>query len=478
MNTACKRTDSFIMYVTLLLISAVINACGADGPIEENEYNPAPYVYQTGDWDRYDIINLEGTAAINPNIHARLDDDGRVHIFYYRRGETYQGNQTRYQIHHLVWDPLTVQPEGEEEIIAVQPPNPGDAQDSGLNNCLVLETAMDRYGYPVVAYQGGDIPQADDGTICNLTAQGDLMINRQSGALWEEYLGIMGDASQKNPYFTDGYVGVAASIAVDGEGAIHMCGQHYYEFCDWTSTNYPDLLYVRQSPDQLGHYSTGREELVDDYNIFDGGGGVQSDMGYHCKLVLDTNDNPYIFYVGTPIQDGIGEDRRMLRMASKSGEQWIPEPIEILDGWDVAWLSAAMDADGRPAVAYFMQNVDPDGDYPDHLRYAWRDNEGQWHIAVVDNASQCGNHCSLAFDSRGNPAIAYYDLSARSATYRIHKDLKFAYFDGAGWQTETVATAGDIGQYNTLWFDAEGFATVCTYELNEQEIVILRRRNH
>jgi hypothetical protein len=476
MSTACRPGSLRVFVLAMLIAAGPFWACGGGGGTEESEYNPPPYEYQGSNWDRYDVIDLESTAALNPNVQAQVDRDGKVHIFYYKRGEIYKGNQTRYQIHHVVWDPQTTEIEGEEEIIPVQSPNPGDAQDSGLNNCLVLDAAVTSNGSPVIAYQGGDVPQAEDGTICNMTAQGDLMINRFSGGLWEEYLGIMGDASPKNPYFTDGYIGVAASMVIDSQDTIHMCGQHYYEFCDWTSTNYPDLLYVRQTLGQLGHYSTAMEEHVDDYNIFRSGGGVQSDMGYLCRLALDSQNNPYIFYFGTPVQDGVGEDRRSLRMAVKSGNQWIPESIEVLDEWDVKWLSGAIDANGTPAVAYFMGDIDQAGDYPDHLRYAYRDTAGNWQISVVDNSAQCGNYCALAFDGQNRPAIAYYDIAARSASYRTHKDLKFASFNGSSWQVETVATAGAIGQYNTLWFDDAGTPFICAYEHNEQTIAILRKR--
>ena len=122
-----------------------------------------------------------------------------------------------------------------------------------------------------------------------------------------------------------------------------------------------------------------------------------------------------------------------------------------------------------------MRDIDQFGDYPDHLRYAYRDPNGQWQISVVDSSAQCGDYCSLAFDRQNRPAIAYYDISARSATYRKHQDLKFAYFNGSSWQIETVATAGDIGQFNTLWYDESGTAYICTYELNEQRIVVLRK---
>lgn len=472
-----RRIKDNVGILWLCLVAFLMFYACSSSSSEESEYNPGPYQYEASSWDRYDVIDIEGQAALNPNVQAQVDRDGNVHIFYYQRGDLFEENQTRYQIHHLVWDPATRELVGEEEIIPVRSPNPGVPQDSGLNNCQVLSAGITSDGIPVVAYQGGDIPQSEGGIVCNHSSQGDLMISQRSGGIWDEYLGMEGDASPKNPLFTDGYIGVAASIAVDSQDAIHMCGQHYYEFCDWTSTNNPDLLYARQSQSQLGHHSLSMEEHVDDYNTYESGGGVQSAMGYHCKIALDPNDNPFIFYLGNPIDDGIGEDDRGLRMAQKIGSQWMPESIEVLDGWNIEWLSGAVDSTGKPGVAYFMTDVDQVGDYPDHLRYAFRDTDGQWNISVVDNSAQCGDFCSLTFDNQDRPAIAYYVSAARSATYRKHQDLKFAHFDGSSWQVETVATAGDIGQYNSLWYDAGGVPYICSYELNEQKIVILRKES-
>jgi hypothetical protein len=476
MMTASKAKGYVGIRWFVLLTTLIYFACSSDTS-EEPEYNPGPYQYEASSWERFDVIDLEGQAALNPNVQAQMDREGNVHIFYYQRGQLFEENQTRYQIHHIVWDPETQALVGENEIIPVQSPNPGNSEDSGLNNCNILTAAVTSTALPIVAYQGGDIPQAEDGTICNATAQGDLMINQLGGGTWNEYLGLMGDASPKNPYFTDGYIGVAASIVVDRQNAIHMCGQHYYEFCDWTASKNPDLLYARLTQNQLGHHSLSMEEHVDDYNTYGSGGGVQSAMGYHCKIALDQNDNPFIFYVGMPIQDGIGEDDRGLRMAEKSGAQWVPESIEVLDEWNIEWLSGAVDSTGKPGVAYFMVDIDQNGDYPNHLRYAHRGDDGQWNVAVVDNSAQCGDFCSLTFDGQNRPAIAYYVSAARSATYRKHKDLKFAHFIGGSWQIETVATAGDIGQYNTLWYDAGGVPYICSYELNEQKIVILRKES-
>jgi hypothetical protein len=477
MNTPCNRASSDVFrlgYLVLLFIASLLCACGEGGYGEEEEEAIDPNLYETSSWDRYDVVALEGDAPINPNVKAVTDTQGDVHIFFYSEGELYQGNQMRYQVRHLVWDPDTDQLVGEEEILETRAPNPWDPEDSGLNNCLVLDVAITTYGSPVVAYQGGDIPQAEDGTICNFIYQGDLMINIPIGQVWSEYLGIQGDASAKNPYFTDGYVGNFASIAVDSQDGVHMCAQHYFEYCDWTSSHYPDLMYVKQSMNQLGHYSTSMEERVDEYNTYGAGGGAQSAMGYYCEIVLGPSDNPMIFYVGTPIADGIGEDRRTLRRAIKSGGQWVPEIIEILEDWRVEWISPAVSADGTVGVAYYLEDETGTNDHPDHLRYAQLEGDGSWQIEVVDNTSHCGKFCSLTFDTNGYPVIAYYDRDARSASYRKHEDLLFVRFDGEGWETETVATAGNIGQYNSLWFDENGVAFICTYDLNAQQISIFR----
>lgn len=482
MNIPCNRPGnmmSWFRYMVLFISAALIYACGEDGgAVDDEEDVIDPNLYETSSWDRFDIMALEGDSPINPNIKATTDNQGDVHILFYTEGDLYQGNQMRYQIHHLVWNPEIDDLIGEEEILDTQPPNPYDPEDSGLNNCLVLDVSMTTFGMPVVAYQGGNIPQAEDGTICNFIYQGDLMVNMPMGGVWSEYLGIQGDASSKNPYFTDGYVGNFASIAVDSQGSVHMCSQHYFEYCDWTSSHYPDLMYVRRSMNQLGYYSTSMEERVDDYNVYGAGGGVQSAMGYYCEIILDPSDNPMIFYVGTPIADGVGEDRRTLRRAVKNGGVWVPEIIEVLDEWRVEWISPAVSNDGTVGLAYYLEDETGTSDHPDHLRYAQLQNDGSWRIDVVDNTSNCGKYCSLAFDRNGYPAIGYQDIEARTASYRKHDDLLFARYDGSNWQSETVATAGNIGQYNSLWFDGDGIAYICTYDLNAQQIAVFRERTN
>jgi hypothetical protein len=80
----------------------------------------------------------------------------------------------------------------------------------------------------------------------------------------------------------------------------------------------------------------------------------------------------------------------------------------------------------------------------------------------VDESILCGRYCSLAFNPSGGPAIAYYAIENHSGSISL-EDLKFAEFSGSGWEIGTVSSEGDIGLYNSLWFDDSGTAIICSY---------------
>jgi len=64
-----------------------------------------------------------------------------------------------------------------------------------------------------------------------------------------------------------------------------------------------------------------------------------------------------------------------------------------------------------------------------------------WHLETVDSAGWVGEFNSLALDSQDHPHINYWD--------RDLWVLKYAHNDGSGWITETVDSAGYIGWYPT-----------------------------
>lgn len=457
-----------------------VYACGGGGD-SNNGSDTNPNDPGTPSWERFDILKLEGGAPEYQQVAAKMDDQGLIHFFYFKRGEPYEV-WPRYLVNHVVWDTNLSALVGEEETIEVMPPNPGSG-DAGLSNSWLLDVELTTDAMPLVAYQGGRIPQPANSNVdpCNPTFQGDLMVNLYNGSGWDEYLGIYGDAIGKNPLFTDAYVGLSGTIAVDSQNAVHMAAQAYYEMCDEHGQDNPDLMYVKQTMDDLeGNYSVQWEELVDEYNVFtQGGADVVTQMGYGCKLVLDAQDNPIIVYVGTPDQDGEGENRTSLRMARKVGNQWQTEIIQLLEDWDAKKLSVAIAPDGTIGVAYYMETLLTETVHPDHLKFASLPPgvDSEWDFHIVDLSSHCGDFPSLAFDADSRPIIAYYDIHANSGSYRRRENLRFARLENNRWQTETVATAGDIGKSNTVWVDADNVVHISTYEYNDQQIVLFKEQS-
>ncbi len=63
-----------------------------------------------------------------------------------------------------------------------------------------------------------------------------------------------------------------------------------------------------------------------------------------------------------------------------------------------------------------------------------------WQTEIVDNSGSVGLKASLATDSNGFPHISYEDFIATLA-----QRLKYAYWDGAGWISQTVSISSNLG---------------------------------
>jgi hypothetical protein len=123
-------------------------------------------------------------------------------------------------------------------------------------------------------------------------------------------------------------------------------------------------------------------------------------------------------------------------------------------------------------VAYYVLGY-ADGRDDDHLlRYAAQSGTG-WTVRTVDAQTRCGEHCTLAFDRDGVPAVAYRELETH-AGYPL-RNLKYARLNGSVWSTEVVSTAGDIGLYNTLRFAPDGKATLFSYSATEARIYLFQK---
>ena len=59
-----------------------------------------------------------------------------------------------------------------------------------------------------------------------------------------------------------------------------------------------------------------------------------------------------------------------------------------------------------------------------------------WKTNIVDDSNLIGNYTSIALDSKGNPHIAYFDITFPDTNF-----IRYAYFDGTAWHIEKVAIA-------------------------------------
>jgi hypothetical protein len=211
--------------------------------------------------------------------------------------------------------------------------------------------------------------------------------------------------------------------------------------------------------------------------------------GNDCSLALDPDDNPHISYC-----DG---NYSGLKYASWNGSKW---DIQVVDdggvtGWNGMWSSLSIDSNGSAHISYCAF----DETYHGYLKYAWW-NGASWSTQTVD-PSGAGWFTSIAVDSAGNPHISYYgyyslqyaswdgskwkievvdpgrfayDDSLISIGYysslaldsndnphisyyhETNGDLKYANWDGSGWDVQTVDSAGDTGLDTSLALDSSG----------------------
>ena len=128
-----------------------------------------------------------------------------------------------------------------------------------------------------------------------------------------------------------------------------------------------------------------------------------------------------------------------LYYATLSGTQWVS--AVVADAAEAARPAIALDAQGRPAIAYY--------DPPDvGLRYAVL-SETTWLSETIDSNGDPGEYVSLVFDTDGIPHVGYLaDTGGGKARY--------AYKLGSTWLVQTVTTARPVFGYTSVAVDAAG----------------------
>jgi len=119
-----------------------------------------------------------------------------------------------------------------------------------------------------------------------------------------------------------------------------------------------------------------------------------------------------------------------------AGEAETAWHIETIDTAGGEYASLAFDSSGNPAIAY----------YTGHLKYA-RFNGTSWDTETVDAG---GKYCSLAFDALGRPAISYSSSG----------ELRYAHHNGVSWDIQMVERV-HVSRGTSLAFDSFGNPVIC-----------------
>jgi len=440
-NNPCSL---WLLISGFLLFSLFLGCGGSSGGADgDDNTDPPPIPFDT--WQREIVRQLQPGGLLTPDIKAYTMGDGMVHLAYFDDENTIPG---QYDI-QLMSLPMQDAPFAQ----GVTP-----ATIATVDNCSSLDLAMDADGNPAVSYQGGQVKD------CGGPDQADAMISLSLNGNWVEYTGAIGFV-ERNPVFTDGLAGGDMAMAIDANGDIHLCYQFFYEGCDAMNFAYPDLHYVKKYSNAPG--ADVEEETIEG-NIYYDGGGTQNNVGKACSLVLDRNGNPRVFYYAE-LPDGQFGLRTAIRQNDVWEATWIETDIQVAD------ISSAADGDGNIGVAYYVLDYveASTGEIsPACLRYASepRTADTDWSVMMVDDASLCGKYPSLAFNSEGNPAIVYYTSESYSG-YAL-ENLNLAVNNNSLWSKEVVSTEGNIGLYNTLWFQPDDTPVVCSYSRSDQTIYL------
>lgn len=161
-----------------------------------------------------------------------------------------------------------------------------------------------------------------------------------------------------------------------------------------------------------------------------------SDVGAPASLALDASGRPHIAY--------FDETNEAIKYAYKVGSAW---RFETIDPWidrDGTFISLALDGGGRPHVSYVQGGESSESD---DVWYAYQDDAG-WHREEVFYLSGLlVKSLSMALDAQGGPSIVF---SHEEVTH-----IQWNYRDGSGWHWTDIELGYQVDDLS-LALNAEG----------------------
>ena len=118
------------------------------------------------------------------------------------------------------------------------------------------------------------------------------------------------------------------------------------------------------------------------------------------------------------------------------------------------YASMALDSNDNTHISYYDNN---NGE----LKYVFYDGI-VWHTETVPSENNLGRFNSIALDSKDNPHISFHDSTRRY--------LKYAYYDTDQWIIETVDSDGDVGYYTSIMLDSEDKPHISYYDNDNEDL--------
>jgi len=87
-----------------------------------------------------------------------------------------------------------------------------------------------------------------------------------------------------------------------------------------------------------------------------------------------------------------------------------------------------------------------------------------WTQDIIDSDRASSEYTSIICDEY-NRYVAYYAASGHN--------LKYAFYDGGDWTTETVLSDGDVGQYCSIAIDSNGVPHIVCYDATNTRLLIV-----
>ncbi|MDA9829639.1 putative Ig domain-containing protein, partial [Candidatus Poseidoniaceae archaeon] len=242
-------------------------------------------------------------------------------------------------------------------------------------------------------------------------------------------------ADDKQTAASSGDVGVGTHVALDSNGAVHICSKIAGSTNDLSYTTNASGSWQSASIDSTG------------------------DVGSECFIALDSDDDIHIIYRDTTNTDLKYATKTLA--ASISASNWDLSAADN-NGHVGNFGSIAIDSQDRLHIAYFSGTGT-------ELKYGTKaSGSSTWSNEVVDTDDNVGKFTSIQVDSNDKPHMTYRD--------HTNTEMKYAHKMGASWVTSTLDSTSSSGAGTSLAIDSNDHLHVA-YKTNSTEMAYMTNQS-